>query len=157
MTRRTDRVAEAIRRLTSEIIQNDLKDPRVSGFITITKAEITPDLRYAKIYYSVLAEEKMKKKVAYGLRSAKSYIRMRIADELKLRYATDIVFIVDEEMEKAARIDKILEKIHKDEEKNDSNRKDSRPASAARIVTNIPMMLAPLGSVLIRTSISPSI
>ncbi len=116
MTRRTDRVAEAIRRLMSEIMQKGLKDPRLAGFITIIKVEVTPDLKLAKIYYSVLESDKKKKLVKEGLESAKAYIRRIIGDELKLRYVPEIFFIVDKSSEYKARIDKILDKIRKERE-----------------------------------------
>jgi len=119
MTRRTDRVAEAIRRLTSEIIQGQLRDPRIKEFITITKVEVTPDLRLAKIYYSMLGDSK--KTVSQGLESAKKFIRKHIGEALKLRYTPDILFRVDKSAEYSKKIDDILNKIHK-EEKDEGNR-----------------------------------
>ncbi len=116
MTRRTHRVAEAIRRVTSEIVQRHLKDPRIKGFITVTKVEVTQDLRLARIYYSVLGDEKKKKLIAEGLKSAKNFIRRRIGDELKLRYAPDISLVIDKSLEYKERIDKVLKKIHKEVE-----------------------------------------
>ena len=127
MTRRSERVAEAIRRLASEIIRDELKDPRIKEMITVTKVEITPDLRYAKIYYSVLGDDKKRELVARGLKSAKSYIRRRIADELKLRYAPDIALRVDERIEHSKRVDKILDILHKEVE-DERNEKGSRGA-----------------------------
>ena len=123
MSTRPERVAEAIRRLVSGIIQGQLRDPRTAGFITITKVEVTPDLRLAKIYYSVLGDENKKRLVSKGLKSAKTFIRKRIAGELKLRYAPEVVLKPDESSAYRERIDKILEKLHK-EEKNEDNRKD---------------------------------
>ena len=114
MTRRTKRVAEAIRRLASEILQRDLRDPRIRGFITVTKVEVTGDLRLARIYYSVLGDEKKKKSVIGGLRSAKNFIRRRIGDELKMRYAPDISLVIDKSFEYKERIDKVLKRIHKE-------------------------------------------
>lgn len=124
MSRRTYRIAEAIRRLTSEIVQGQLRDPRIGQLITITKVEVTPDLRLAKIYYSVLGESKKKKITAQGLESAKKFIRKRIGDELKLRYTPDISLRVDKSAEHSEHIDKILDKIHKEEE-NEAGKKSS--------------------------------
>ena len=120
MTRRTYRVAEAIRRVTSEIVQRHLNDPRIKGFITVTKVEVTQDLRLARIYYSVLGDEKKKKLVTKGLKSAKNFIRKYIGDELKLRYAPDISLVIDKSFEYKERIDKVLKRIHKEvEDAND--------------------------------------
>ena len=124
MSRRTDRVAEAIRRITSEILHSQLRDPRTAGFITITKVEVTPDMRIAKIYYSVLGDEKKKKQVFYGLKSAKSFIRKNIASELKLHYAPDIILKPDNSQEYRQRIDQILNKV-KGEAENEKNRRDN--------------------------------
>ena len=126
MTRRTDRIAEAIRRIASEIIPNDIKDPRVKGFITITKAEVTPDLKLAKIYYSVLGGDKNKKLIAQGLKSAKSFVRMRIADELKLRCATDVVFKIDETAEAKEGVEEILNKLREEKGQNEDNRENNQ-------------------------------
>ena len=115
MKRRTERVAEAIRRLASELVHGQLRDPRILGVITITKVEVTPDLRLAKIYYSVLGDDKKKRLVSQGLESAKKFIRKRIGDELKLRYTPDVLLRFDERAEYSQRIDNIIDKIHKEE------------------------------------------
>lgn len=125
MSRRTERIAELIRRLVSETIQNKLRDPRIKGFITITRVEVTPDLRLAKVYYSVLGDENKKKKVAYGLKSAKSFMRGFIADELKLRYAPDIMFSFDSTLEHKERVSKILDQLHREAE-DDGNTKNKK-------------------------------
>lgn len=125
MSRRTERIAESIRRISSEVLQSELRDPRTDGFITITKVEVAPDLRFAKIFYSVLGDEKKKKLVDAGLRSARSFMKKKIASELKLRYATDIIFRIDERAEYRERIDIVLNKIH-DEEENERDKKDSK-------------------------------
>jgi len=116
MSRRKERIAESIRRLASEIIQNKLRDPRIKGFITITRVEVTPDLRLAKIYYSVLGDENRKKRIAYGLKSARSFMRGAIADELKLRYATDVMFRFDSTLEHKERISEILDRLQREAE-----------------------------------------
>ncbi|MCQ9206742.1 MAG: 30S ribosome-binding factor RbfA [Omnitrophica bacterium] len=116
MSRRSEKIAESIRRLASEIIQNKLRDPRIKGFITITRVEVTPDLRLAKIYYSVLGDENRRKRVAYGLKSARSFMRGYIADELKMRYATDIMFKFDSTLEHKERISEILDRLHREAE-----------------------------------------
>jgi len=125
MTRRTERIAEAIRRISSETLQSELRDPRIAGFITVTKVEVTPDLRLARISYSVLGDEKKKKLVAEGLKSARSFMKKKIAHELKLRYATDISFKVDKRAEYRERIDIVLNEIHKEEE-NERDKKNSK-------------------------------
>jgi ribosome-binding factor A len=116
---RPERVANAIRREISTMLQEDLKDPRI-GFTTITKVEITPDLRCAKIHYSVLGDEKARKSTAIALKSAKGFIRGVIGDRLKLRLTPEIIFKMDRSSEYREKIDNILNKLHK-EKKEDEN------------------------------------
>jgi len=124
MSRRSERVAEAIRRLAGEIIHTQLKDPRINGLVTVTRVEMAPDLKFAKIYYTTMCEDKKKKLLACGLRSAKSYIRKRIAEELELRYAPNIALEIDETIEHSDRINEILHKLNK-EATDESNKKNS--------------------------------
>jgi len=125
MSTRAERVAEAIRRLASEIVQRQLKDPRLKGIITITKVEVKPDLRLAKIFYSVLGNDKKQRLVTQGLKSAKNFIRARIGDELSLRYIPEIILIIDKSAEYKERIDTILNKIQR-EGNNGENREDKK-------------------------------
>jgi len=114
-TPRSKRVQSALKDEVSRIIHDDLKDPRV-GFITITKVDLTPDLRYAKIYYSVLGGDKDKNDTKIGLKQAKGYIRKLIADRIKLRYTPEIAFYLDKGHEYSQRIDEIINKIHREKE-----------------------------------------
>jgi len=114
-TTRPERVAEAIRKEISIMIQEELKDPRI-GFTTITKVEITPDLRYAKIYYTVLGNDKQKKSTGIALKNAKGFIKGHIGDRLKLRYTPEIIFKVDESIEYADKIERLFDKIHREKD-----------------------------------------
>lgn len=116
---RPGRVANAIRREISNIIQEDIKDPRI-GFTTITKVEITPDLRSAKVYYSVLGSQKEKKATEIALKSAKGFIKGLIGDRIKLRFTPELTFIVDRATEYQEKIDKLLDKIHKEKERGEN-------------------------------------
>ena len=92
------------------LILRDVKDPRVSGaFISVTGAEVTPDLKYAKVYYSALMGDK--KEVKRGLTSSAGFIRGQIAKRIKLRITPEITFIEDGSIEYGAKISKILEGI----------------------------------------------
>ena len=119
MSRRAERVAEAIRREASLLIKDELRDPRV-GFVTVTKATITADLRNAVIYYTVLGDDKTKELAKKGLQSALRFLRMEIAHKLKLRYVPELRLRRDDTFDYAQRIDEVLKKI-KDEEREDKN------------------------------------
>ncbi|MGM9644244.1 MAG: 30S ribosome-binding factor RbfA [Eubacteriales bacterium] len=105
------------------MILRDVKDPRVSGaFISVTGAEVTPDLKYAKVYYSALMGDK--KEVKRGLASSAGFIRGQIAKRMNLRITPEITFIEDGSIEYGARISKILEGItitEPDEENEENN------------------------------------
>ena len=103
------RVNEEMMREMSQILRT-VKDPRVSsGFITVTHCEVSGDLKYAKIYYSVLSGDVSE--VKKGLISAKGYMRREIAERLNLRNTPELTFIADDSMEKGAKISKILNEI----------------------------------------------
>lgn len=115
---RPERVQEALRQEISRIIQENLKDPRI-GFLTITKVELTKDLRYAKVFFSVLGEMKDKTLALKGLNSAKGYIKNMVADRIKLRFVPEIMFKIDESMEHTKDIYDILDKIKKESTPHD--------------------------------------
>jgi len=110
---RPERAQEAIRQEISTIIHNELKDPRL-GFITITGVELTKDMRYAKVYFSVLGEDKAKFLALKGLKSAKGYIKGRLGDKIKLRFMPEIEFKIDETLERTEEVFRILDKLNKE-------------------------------------------
>jgi ribosome-binding factor A len=110
---RPERVQEALRQEISRIVHDELKDPRI-GFLTITKVELTKDLRYAKVYFSVLGEEKDKNLALKGLNSAKGYIKNIIADRINLRFVPEVAFKIDESLQYAKDIYDLLEQIKKE-------------------------------------------
>ncbi len=97
--KRLNRISEEVKRVVSELIYNGLKDPRVNSMTTITKVEVTRDLRYAKIYVSVFGNKEEKENTLLGLESAKGFIRKEISSRIDLRYAPEPIFILDESIE----------------------------------------------------------
>ena len=120
---RPERIQEAIRQERSLIVQGQIKDPRI-GFITITKVDLTKDLRYARIYFSVLGKNADKSKALKGLNSAKGYIKGLIADKIKLRYMPEISFAIDSTLEHTQHIYDILNSIKKPKEETDDAKSD---------------------------------
>ena len=107
---RHEKVAAALKREISNIVQNELKDSRL-GFVTIMGVDLTPDLRYAKIYFSVLGQEPEQKATKSALDSAKPFIRCLIAERIKLRFVPEITFKLDHSVEYSIRIQEELDKI----------------------------------------------
>jgi len=107
MTRRTDRVAEALQELIAELLLREIKDPRV-GMVTLTGVRVTADLRHARVLFSVLGEANRRDEALAGLRSASGFIRAQLARRLNLRVAPAIVFEADASLEEAERVSRLL-------------------------------------------------
>jgi ribosome-binding factor A len=105
-----ERVAEAIKKEVSIIIHDELKDPRL-GFVTVTRVELTQDLRQAKIFFSVLGKDEDYKKSKVALDSALGFIRRLIAQRIKLRFVPELVFKEDRSTEYSIRIEEVLNEI----------------------------------------------
>jgi ribosome-binding factor A len=115
MSRRSERVSEAIRREVSLLIKDELKDPRI-GFVTITKATIREGLRPVLVFQGFWGGKKKKKKAGKGLKSALRFIKKEIGHRLKLRYTPEVRLKVDDTLEYAERIEKVLRKIREEKE-----------------------------------------
>lgn len=111
---RRDRVNDAVALEMVQILRN-VKDPRVSGsFISVTGADVTPDFKYAKIYYSVLGiddDPEAAKEIARGLRSAQGFMRGQLAKTLNLRVTPELTFIPDESMKRGVEIAAMINKL----------------------------------------------
>jgi len=114
---RIDKINNAIKKEVSQIVQEELKDPRL-GFITITRVETTKDLSYAKIYFSVFAENQQLEKVESGLLSSVGFIRRLLGQRLRIRHIPELIFKLDKSAEYTMQILKKIEEI-KDEPKED--------------------------------------
>lgn len=118
---RHDKVSEALKREVGIIIHDELKDPRL-GFVTITRVELTKDLRCAKVFFSVLGEEAERKKSKEALDSALGFIRMLIGQRIRLRLVPEIIFYEDRSAEYSVRIEEVLNEIKELNEPKKSNR-----------------------------------
>lgn len=118
---RPQKVAQAIKKEVSNIIHDELSDPRL-GFITVMRVEVTKDLRLVRIYFSVMGTEEKKKKAEEGIDSALGFIRRLIGERLKLRYTPEISFKLDNSVEYsidiAAKIDRIKDELKKSSRAN---------------------------------------
>lgn len=106
---RSDRVGDLLLEVVSQLLVREVNDPRI-GPVTLTAAEVSKDLRHAKIYFSLLTGSERKAEVIAGLKSATGFIRARIARELKLRSVPTIEFIYDDTEDRAQRIEELLKR-----------------------------------------------
>ena len=119
---RQGRINDEMQKELAEILR-EVKDPRVSGaFISVTGVEATPDLKFAKVYYSVLTGDK--KEIAKGLKSSAGYIRGQLARRMNLRMTPELTFYEDNSIAYGAHISKILSGIEISEETPDDEGPD---------------------------------
>jgi ribosome-binding factor A len=105
--RRSDRVAALIQKELSEIIQRELKDPRVQ-LCTVAQVEVSSDLRYADVKVSALGDQKQKRGTMAGLKSAAGFLRREVGRRLGLRYAPELRFTLDRSADYLTQIDRLL-------------------------------------------------
>lgn len=104
---RIDRISEQVRHEVDRIIREEVSDPRVQGTFSITRAEVTRDLRYAKIYVSVLEDDK-RDDLMKALKSASGFIRRSLGKNMLIRYAPEMQFISDQNIAYGVHIAKML-------------------------------------------------
>jgi len=114
---REQRVGEAIREEISDILHNELKDPRV-GFLSVTTVEMSADLKIAKVGISILGDQKQQEQAMKVLRHASGFVRSELAKRISLRQAPDIVFKLDVSIEHSLRISKLLNELAEPRQKS---------------------------------------
>ncbi|NMB27693.1 MAG: 30S ribosome-binding factor RbfA [Tissierellia bacterium] len=119
--KRINRISEEVKKIVSELLTRGLKDPRISSMTSITKVEVTGDLRYANIFVSVLGDKSVKEETLEGLESAKGFIRKEIGNRMDLRYVPEPIFHLDESIEQGIYISKLIDKVNKIDEDKKGN------------------------------------
>ena len=107
---RLGRIDEEYRKEISQIIGYELKNPNVTGMISVTKVKVTNDLKFAKVYVSILNSKNVKDPLA-GLKKSSGYIRSELAKRVNLRNTPELIFELDDSIEYGAKIDSILKEI----------------------------------------------
>jgi ribosome-binding factor A len=112
--KRLDRVNQLIKEEISTLLQRELKDPRL-GFVTVTEVETSKDLRVAKVFVSVLGDERQWSASLAGLASARGFVRNWLRQHLDLRVTPEVDFRPDRSMEHAAKIQSLLKQVQADQ------------------------------------------
>ena len=107
---RLGRIDEEYKKELSQIIGYELKNPNVTGLISVTKVKVTNDLKFAKVYVSILNSKNIKNTLA-GLKKSSGYIRSELAKRVNLRNTPELIFELDDSIEYGAKIDSILKEI----------------------------------------------
>ena len=112
---RLEKVAEAIKEEVAQILQRELKDPRI-GFVTVTRVTITADLQHAVVYFSMLEGHGNAAETEAGLKSAQGFIRKLLGERLRIRVTPEVSFRADPSLAEMARISKLLGEVKKSTE-----------------------------------------
>ena len=108
---RTDRLNSLLKEVISEVIRKDVRNPHVTELITVTRVQISKDLRHAKVFISVIGSEQDKIETIEALNSAAGFIAVQSSHKVVMRYFPELVFKLDDSVEKHMRIEEILNKI----------------------------------------------
>ncbi|MBC7325973.1 MAG: 30S ribosome-binding factor RbfA [Moorella sp. (in: Bacteria)] len=123
MALRVERVAEQMKKEIAQILQDELKDPRLgAGLVTVTGVELSSDLRYAKVYVSIYGDAARKKEALEGLARATSFVRREVGRRLRLRHTPEIAFKFDASIEHGDHINRLLTQIREKEQGHGSHR-----------------------------------
>jgi len=130
--KRPKRVAHLIQEEINSILRNQIKDPQL-GFVTITGVEVTNDLQHAKVYFTVYGSEQERISTEKFLKRMTSFVRYCIGQRIRLRYTPEISFQYDHTIERASRIDELINQIRQEknyakepqERKKENNQEDS--------------------------------
>ena len=113
---KNNRINEEVRRVMSELIRTEIKDPRIAPMTSVMDVEVAPDLKTCKAWISVLGNEEARKNTMAGLRSAEGFIRMQLAKKENLRNTPEITFILDESVEYGVNMSKKIEEVMAEDE-----------------------------------------
>ena len=109
---RMDRINGEVRRELSEILRDSVKDPRVDvRLVSVLRADVTRDLKYCKVYITVLGGDEARKNVSQALKSAGGYIRRELASRLNLRNTPELTFVMDDSIAYGIHIDEVLKQV----------------------------------------------
>jgi ribosome-binding factor A len=104
MTRRTERINDLLREEISDLLHRGVKDPRISGLVTITEVDVSPDLRRAKVFVSVMGTDEEKASTFRALDAAAHFVRRELGKRLTIRRTPELAFLPDDSLERGAHI-----------------------------------------------------
>ena len=116
------RVNNEVQREMSQIIREDLKDPRIHPMTSVMSVEVTPDLKFAKIYVSVLGDEEAKEKTMEGLKKSAAYARHQLAHRMNLRNTPELTFLLDNSIEYGVMMSKRIDELNHNSEQETRDR-----------------------------------
>lgn len=122
--KRINRISEEVKKVVSELLFREIKDPRISGLPSVNRVVVTKDLQTANIYISVLGNDEEKQNTIKGLENAKGYIRNEIGKRISLRHVPEPIFHLDKSIEEALYMTQLIEKVNKESTLKESSTED---------------------------------
>lgn len=120
---RTERIEEEIKKVASKVISQELKDPRITGLISITKVSVTKDLKYCKIFVSMLGTKDMESTMA-ALKSGSGIVRRAIGNNIRMHSTPEVIFELDNSLEYGEHIQKVISELNIKPIENDENEEE---------------------------------
>ena len=111
MSRRVDRINGVLRQEISQLISRQINDPRLNAFVTITQVETSSDLRTARVFLSVMGDRETRDRALDGIQSAATFLRRELRDRLTLRYTPFLTFVLDDSLENADHLLRLMDRI----------------------------------------------
>ena len=136
MSRRVDRINGLLREAISSLLVRDIKDPRLSGLLTITQVRTSTDLRNAKVYLSVLGNDEASTAALQGIQSAATFLRKQLRERLRLKYVPFLTFEIDDSMETSDHIFRLMDQARQESHSNvvsDEDTQGAGPKSSSTI------------------------
>jgi ribosome-binding factor A len=135
-SRRLEKAAEAIRSVVSMAILAELKDPRVRD-VTVTRVEVSPDMRYAKVHVSIMGDETQERLSLRGLQHAAGFLQSKIAERIEIRYTPRLTFLLDPGVKRSIAIAKILQEVLPKEPAEESDDPQASSANVPDTIENV--------------------
>ena len=126
MSRRVDRINGLLREEISNLLLREIKDPRLSGVVTITQGNTSSDLRNAKVYLSVLGNDEANTAALQGIQSAATFLRKQLRERLRLKYVPFLTFEIDDSMETADHIFRLMDQARQESDSSFLSDEDIR-------------------------------
>jgi ribosome-binding factor A len=119
MTRRTERISSVIQQEISNLLLEQVNDPRLASLISITKVSTSPDLRHAKVFISTLGNGVNKSEILQGFAAASGFLRKQLANRLKLKHTPELSFHLDDSIERGDKVLKLIEQVASSDTENE--------------------------------------
>ena len=119
MKRRTERINSIIQQEISDLLREQINDPRLTTLISITKVSTSPDLKHARVFISTLGDKVNKEEILQGFTAASGFLRRQLANRLKLRHMPELSFHLDDSIERGAEVLRLIEQVASEDTENE--------------------------------------